>query len=52
MVSVSLSVFFDQGNSFWNQGNIREKSGNFVSNDWQKPCCKVQCVREKTENFE
>ena len=34
MVSVSLSVFLDQGNFF----GIREKSGNFVSNDWQKPC--------------
>ena len=38
MVSVSLSVFLDQGKKFWNQGNIREKSGNFVSNVWQKPC--------------
>ena len=38
MVSVNLSVFLDQGNFFWNQGNIREKSGNIVSNDWQKPC--------------
>ena len=36
MVSVSLSIFLDQG-IFFGIGNKREKSGNFVSNDWQKP---------------